>query len=165
MGKKPRVSTNRTSFRIGKIHFAKSTFLLNIIFSCLRRHAFLFRGKRKGGKKTLNHGLKPMAIQSSPINVHSAEIEKTCPVRKVNVYFRTSNSFQFLAIWFTQKVRNAMYARHRHWRIMIILRNGCNEADIVFLASLIHLIFSKISLIKHFWVNHPLHIMYPDDIQ
>ena len=53
---------------------------------------FLFRGKRKGGKKTLNR----YSI-SSPINVHCAEIEKTCPVRNVNVYFRTSNSFQFLA--------------------------------------------------------------------
>jgi hypothetical protein len=48
---------------------------------CLRRHAFLFRGKRKGGKKTLNR----YSI-SSPIKVHFAEIGKTCPVRNVNVY-------------------------------------------------------------------------------
>ena len=27
---------------------------------CLRRHAFLFRGERKGGKKTPNHRLKPI---------------------------------------------------------------------------------------------------------
>ena len=64
------------------------------ILSCSASGGTLFFSGEK--EKVERKPLSAYSI-SSPIYAHYAEIEKTCLVRNVNVYFRTLNSFQFLA--------------------------------------------------------------------
>jgi hypothetical protein len=111
----------------------------------LRRHAFLFRGKRKGGKKTLNHRLKHMAMLDTLNPKGSNNYNLKC----INVFIRPlrGRTFLFTDDFYSDSIPSGLWF--------------CKNSKIQFLFPLVKthdypffIINSSLFIIPYFYLHH-----------